>query len=295
MPFNPGGGFDAYSRAIARTMKNYLPDGINVIVKNMPGGGGATARTFLLRARPDGYSLSIIDSLGAAVEAVVFPDRVEYDFSKFTYFGQIVADPGVILVNPNGPYTTVDGLKGATKTVLGSITGVGSSSFSGQVILSEALGYETAFVSGYVGSVDAMTAVVRGDADLYINAVASARPFFESGDLLGMAVMEADGDPSAPNIPNAKEAGLPEELHGLKITSRMVHGPPNMPPDITAYYEDMFSKVLVDPDFVAWAKSAKRPLAVAGPDEANKTIDMLQKTFGKYKDPIAKAVAAIGG
>jgi tripartite-type tricarboxylate transporter receptor subunit TctC len=295
VPFNPGGGYDAYSRAVARTMKKYLPKGVQVIVKNMPGGGGATARTYIWRAKPDGYTLAIIDSLGAAAEAVVFPEKVEYDFTKFTYFGQIAADPGVILVDPKGPYTSIDKLKGATRTVRGGITGVGSSSFFAQVILGEALGYSYSFVSGYVGSVATMTGVARGDSDLYINAVASALPFLESGELIGLAVLEEERDPTAPNVPSAKEVGLPQELYGLKITSRMVHGPPNMPEPVANYYEDLMLKVLKDPDFVAWAKSAKRPLAVAGADEAVKTVNKLGDTFIKYKEPIGKAVQAIGG
>ena len=295
VPFNPGGGFDAYSRAIARTMRNYLPDGVQVIVKNMPGGGGATARTFIWRAKPDGYALAIIDSMGAAAEAVVFPEKVEYDFSQFTYFGQIVADPGVVLVDPKGPYTSIEALKGATETVRGGITGVGSSSFSAQVILAEALGYDYSFVSGYVGSVDTMTGVARGDSDIYINAVASSRNFFESGDLLGLATLEVEGDPSAPNLLNAKDAGIPEELWNFKITTRMVHGPPNMPPDISAYYVDLFAKVLADEDFIAWAKAAKRPLSVGQASEATNTINTLKSTFSKYKDAIGKAVEGIGG
>ncbi len=43
VPYKPGGGFDTYSRAIARTMKKFLPKGVNVIVTNKPGAGGQVA------------------------------------------------------------------------------------------------------------------------------------------------------------------------------------------------------------------------------------------------------------
>ena len=36
VPYGPGGGFDVYARAVARTMENHLPKHVRVVVRNIP-------------------------------------------------------------------------------------------------------------------------------------------------------------------------------------------------------------------------------------------------------------------
>src|SRR5690554_6148012 len=40
VPFSPGGGYDAYSRAIAEAVSAKLPDGLRVDVRNVTGASG---------------------------------------------------------------------------------------------------------------------------------------------------------------------------------------------------------------------------------------------------------------
>ena len=47
--FNAGGGFDVASRAIAEAMSDEL--GVNVVVENIPGGGGRRAAQDIYRGR----------------------------------------------------------------------------------------------------------------------------------------------------------------------------------------------------------------------------------------------------
>ena len=61
VPFGPGGGYDTYSRAVAKVMPKYLPKNIDIIIRNIPGAGTMKATLILNRSKPDGYTLGILD------------------------------------------------------------------------------------------------------------------------------------------------------------------------------------------------------------------------------------------
>ena len=54
----PGGGFDIYARTIARHMSRHIPGNPMIVVKNMPGAGGARAGYHVNTVAPaDGLTL----------------------------------------------------------------------------------------------------------------------------------------------------------------------------------------------------------------------------------------------
>ena len=62
-----GGGFDIYSRVIARHIGKHLPGHPSVIVQNMPGAGQLIAANHLYRvAKPDGFTVGNISGACSA-------------------------------------------------------------------------------------------------------------------------------------------------------------------------------------------------------------------------------------
>jgi Uncharacterized protein conserved in bacteria len=62
---SPGGGYDTYSRVIARHMANFIPGEPDIIVQNMPGASGIKAGNYLFKiAEQDG---SVIGGLQNSV------------------------------------------------------------------------------------------------------------------------------------------------------------------------------------------------------------------------------------
>ena len=54
----PGGGFDTYSRVIARHMGKHVPGNPTLIVDNMPGAASLLAANFVYKAaKPDGLTI----------------------------------------------------------------------------------------------------------------------------------------------------------------------------------------------------------------------------------------------
>ena len=77
--YTAGGGFDTYSRAIARHLAKHIPGKPAVIVENMPGAAGLVAVNSVYRAGwPDG--LTIVNFQGTQVMGQILGrEGVEFD------------------------------------------------------------------------------------------------------------------------------------------------------------------------------------------------------------------------
>src|ERR1051325_624096 len=84
---SPGGGYDLWARLTARFIGKYIPGNPQVVVQNMPGGGGLVAANYVYAvSKPDGLTL------GAFNPALYFDQlagrpEVKFDWSKFTWIG----------------------------------------------------------------------------------------------------------------------------------------------------------------------------------------------------------------
>ena len=62
IPYNPGGGYDAYTRVIAPYFEKYT--GATVVCKNEPGAGSLIGTNKLYQSEPDGLTVGIINGPG---------------------------------------------------------------------------------------------------------------------------------------------------------------------------------------------------------------------------------------
>src|SRR5262244_4205247 len=76
---SPGGGFDVYSRTLARHMGKYTAGNPNFIVENMPGAGHRIAANHVYKvARPDGLTIGNFFG-GLLVGQVLGYSGIEFD------------------------------------------------------------------------------------------------------------------------------------------------------------------------------------------------------------------------
>ncbi|MFQ5539788.1 MAG: Bug family tripartite tricarboxylate transporter substrate binding protein [Candidatus Binatia bacterium] len=97
--FSPGGGFDAIARAVGRSMKKFLPKGVNIVVKNVTGAGGVTGTVFTYRAKPDGYTVAHLYADGMlGLQMLKGVKKAGYDMNKFTYAALVGGEPFGLLL-----------------------------------------------------------------------------------------------------------------------------------------------------------------------------------------------------
>lgn len=83
--YNPGGGYDLYSRVIARHLPRHIPGNPNVIVQNMPGGGSVIGANYLYRIAPrDGTVVGIFSPTRVLSQVIGVPG-FEFESEKFNW------------------------------------------------------------------------------------------------------------------------------------------------------------------------------------------------------------------
>src|SRR5215468_8105546 len=105
-----GGGYDQYSRMVARHMGKYLPGNPTIIVQNMTGGGGIRAANYIYNVAPrDGTVLSLIDR-GMPTAPLLYGDKSQarFDAVKFTWIGSVMRETGMGLLAMRSVVKSID-------------------------------------------------------------------------------------------------------------------------------------------------------------------------------------------
>ncbi len=266
----PGSGIDIVARLAVPYLSKYL--GQPVVVENLEGAGGRTARAQVFKEKPDGYTLLISGFPSMQLGELVYDGQ--YKTAEWTYIHNIQGggDYGIVYVSKDSPLKTYDDLVKAsqTKSLKIAIPGVGSSAHLFAVLLREKAGLKSSVVQ--FPAAQEVMAVMSGDV-----AAATDTASGISGDdrVRGLAVA-SDGarSPMFPNVPTSKELGFP----GLEVPYRVgLVGPPGMPADVVKVLTDAMEKALADPGFKADFDKAKlipEPMLPAAFKQSN--VDLLK-------------------
>ena len=94
----PGGGYDIYSRLLARHLGNHIPGSPAVIVQNMPGAAGVVASNNIYVASPkDGTVIAAVDQ-NIPMFQFLGGKGVKYDATRFAWLGSMAASNGIAMV-----------------------------------------------------------------------------------------------------------------------------------------------------------------------------------------------------
>jgi tripartite-type tricarboxylate transporter receptor subunit TctC len=278
IPNQVGGGFDAYARAIAPVMEKYLPNKVNVVPLNVPAGGGAKGVNQLYRARPDGYTIGILNIPGLFV---LQARGGGYDLNKFTWLAGLGRDPYALAVPWNSPIKSVADLQAlsATRPVKFTTTGPDGTAYGVTMIATELLGIKLQLITGYKGSSEYVAAAVRGDGDAVITNLPILERFEAGQSLRLLASFTTDG--TRPDVPNAAALGLPQ-LADI-VVERMVAAPPNLPADIKKILVEAIDKAVNDPTVVALSEKTGMGLTLQSPDEVVADVHAQSNFFVKWR------------
>jgi tripartite-type tricarboxylate transporter receptor subunit TctC len=282
IPNQVGGGFDAYVRAITPAMEKYLPNKVNVVPLNVPAGGGAKGVSQLYRARPDGYTIGILNIPGL----FILQERGGgYDLNRFTWLAGLGKDPYGLAVPWNSPIKSVADLQTLSKTrpVKFTTTGPDGTAYGVTMIATELLGIRLQLITGYKGSSEYVAAAVRGDGDAVITNLPLLSRFEASKSLRLIATFTTGG--TRHDIPDAAALGEPQ-LADL-LVERMVGAPPNLPPDIKKVLVEAIDKAVNDPTVVSLTEAAGIGLALQSADEVAADVRSQANFFTKWKKYLA--------
>ena len=207
VPFGAGSVTDILARIFAEEMGKRW--GQQVIVENRPGLAGTAA---VAKATPDGYTL-MVTSNGHTVAGLVSKDAPfdpVKDFAGITRLGSaplfLITHPGLAGQDAEGRHRACQEGAGQAQLLLARASPARRSSPAR--CSARHAGINIVHVP-FQSAPDAVTAVMRGDAQIYFAPVNLARDQSEAGKVNAIAAATAKRIPEMPNMPTFTEAGLP--------------------------------------------------------------------------------------
>jgi tripartite-type tricarboxylate transporter receptor subunit TctC len=284
---NPGGGYDIYSRAIARNIGRFIPGKPDIITKNLPGAGSTKAATFIAKVAPkDGTVIGAVYP-GAIMDPLLSDKKPQYDPTKFQYLG--TADNGTrVCVTWHASKTKTFKDAQSRKTILGaSQTGGGTRDYA---YMHNALnGTKFEVVSGYKGSVDILLAMERGEVDgicgVYWSGLRGQRPDWLRDNKVNIILQVAiDPEPTLTKmgvptiwdfIANEDDRKVAELIVSQQIFGRPYILPPGTPPEQVRILREAFDKVTADPQTLEDAKKMRIDINPLGGAKVQAVVDRL--------------------
>jgi tripartite-type tricarboxylate transporter receptor subunit TctC len=213
VPFGPGSTPDIVARLVADGLQQKYPTS-TFVVEDKPGASGNLGTDVVAKATPDGSTLGVSIGGPLAINTLLFA-RLPYDPRKdIAPITQLITQPSLLAVNPSLGVNSVAELVALLKKNPGKYNfasiGTGSLSHLAMEAIAIKAGAELVHVP-YTSSPQAITAVIRNDAQMTCLPAISVRPQATSGAVKLLAVTTARRSPYLPDVPTLKEAGIDVE------------------------------------------------------------------------------------
>lgn len=281
----PGGGYDAYSRMLARHMPKHLPGTPNIIVNNMPGAAGIRAANYLYNIAPkDGSTIALLDrAIPTAPLLYGEESKAQFDATKFNQIGSAMRETGMIVLSSNSPVNTIDDAR-KTEIIVGS-QGPEQDTAMYPRLLNQLIGTKFKIIYGYNGQPDIFHAVEKNELQgLFMsgwsgNGRAYVLDKMSKGEMKLLLQISAARDPrhkETPTIleavPGADDKRIIELLLARLSLGRPFMAPPGVPADRVQLLRTAFRKSIQDPELIAEAEKSRLAIDPIWGEEAQEII-----------------------
>lgn len=227
VPFTAGGNVDIVARIVAQGLAEQLAT--SVIVENKPGANAIIGAESVARATADGRTLLFATAETHAINPHIYR-KLSYDPLKdFITVGVVDSFPFALVSTPAIPATTLDAFVRYARENGDRMNyaswGVGSTSQIAFEQLKQVTGFEAVHVP-FKGAAPAITAVAAGDVQAFMVPFSVARPQAASGRVRILAVTSEAREESAPDVPTAREQGVPVVIGGWHVLAAPRGTPP---------------------------------------------------------------------
>ncbi len=289
-----GGGYDTYSRTIARHMGKHVPGNPTFVVDNMPGAGFLISANHIYKvAKPDGLTIGHFIG-GLFLQQFLGKPGVEFESVKFGFIGAPGQDNYVMGISKSLGITSAEQwLSSKTVVKLGGV-GAGSATDDIPKLLKEALGLPMQLVSGYSGTATVKLAFNGGEVQGVCNSWESFKATWknelDSGNLIIVMQHVPKSHPDLPKVPIDISFAKTDEgkkliraiVHTVGPTARPYVVPPGTPKDRVEILRKAFMDTMKDPEFLADAEKAKldiNPLDGAALEKAVREVFNVDPTL----------------
>lgn len=277
VPAAAGGSTDMMGRAIEKIWPKHSTQ--PWVVVNKPGGGGVVCTEFVVRSKPDGYTLYIGYGSG---HDIVMPhlQKMPYDpYKDLIAIARISVHSVVVVTGAKSQFNSLQDMIAWAKKENKPITSSVSTKAGAQDITITALGKATEIkivTVPFSGGAEATTALAGGHVMIGAGHPSEVVPHIKAGRFKPLAVALPQRDPSLPNIPTLKELGINVSTWG---SVKGIGAPAATPKEIVAYLEATLKKVCEDAEFKKTMADLNQPIMY---QDGTTFANFLQQVHGDY-------------
>lgn len=293
-----GGGYDAYSRLLARHLPNHIPGDPTVIVQNMDGASGARAANHVYNIAPrDGTVIATVQR-ATLIEPVFGNDKIKIDARKFSWLGSLTTEWSAAIV---GGQSGLNDLADAQKKEFPvGASGATSDAYIYSAVLNNLIGTKFKIVNGYQGSQEQTLAMQRGEIAGRIGwawgAVKSTgADAVARGDIKPIAWLATEKKYGL-DLPLARDYAKTDEAKQIldfifapQEIGRPYFGPPEIPEPQLGLLRKGVEGAVADPKFLAEADKQKLDIDFV---DAKGISALINKLYATPKDIVDKSIAA---
>ncbi|MFN3891636.1 MAG: Bug family tripartite tricarboxylate transporter substrate binding protein [Beijerinckiaceae bacterium] len=296
-----GGGYDQNARLVARYINKYIPGAPQVIVRNMPGGGGLVMTNFVAGVAPkDGLHIAV-PQRGVPFEPLLGSDsHAKFDPLKLQWIGSTNSDTSVALVHKRTGVKTWRDLR--EKEVVVGGTGVGTESVTVPYLLRNLLGFRYSVIAGYPGGSDVNLAMERGEVDgrgtfSWTSLKPKKKEWLDTGEYVILYQMALRPHKELQNVPLVTDLAPDAETKALLRLqfAAFEMGRPQfvadgVPADRVEILRRAFDKAMEDKALIAEAEKADMEIDPMTGEEMTK---LMQEVYSSPKEVVARLSEAL--
>ncbi len=265
VPFGAGGIADLTARTVGAKMAEIL--GQPVVIENKPGAGGIAAGDLVAKSAPDGSTMLLMSNATAVSENLfkIMPFDTSKDFAPVTTLGFFDI---ALITKADSPYKTMAELLAFAKANPGKLN-LGTINIGSTQNLAAELFKSTADINVQIvpfnGTPAVITALLGGQIDAAVEILGPVKTQIDAKAIKALAVFGLKRAPSVPQVPTARESGLPSmnaaSWNALAVSAKT-------PKDIVAKLHDAAAKALASAD-------VKKRLADLGVEAGSSSPEVL--------------------
>lgn len=284
--FAAGGGTDLMARKLLPFVQKRLGPKAQFVVVNKPGAAGEISNAHAARARPDGYTLAVVNMPGYFF--LPLTKKTQYQTDELQLIARVVDDPTVLAVRADSKLPSVQALIAQSKQSPGSVSighnGTGTNGDLAIRMMSKAAGVELNPIA-YKGSAAQKTDLLGGHLDVAIISAGEVPELHDGGKGQFRALVQLTGKRAdvLPQVPSSTESGISV----LMSSERGFAAPKGTPADIMRRLEQAIAEALKDPGFLGSSTDDKVISFMPGA-QWEKSMEQARKAMQPLADSMPK-------
>jgi len=284
--FAPGGTTDVMVRVLAPYIAKHLGSNTSMVVVNRPGASGEIAVSQVMRAKPDGYTIGVVNLPGYFF--VPMYRKASYATTDLTLVARVVSDPTVMVARKDSKVTglkaAVDALKAAPSSLTAGHNGVGTNGHLAIARLEGAAGVKFNGIP-FNGSAQQKTALAGNQIDIaFLAASEVPDPENEAAPVRLLAQFTKTKVQRLSSVPTTYDLGWSVEM----TAERGFAAPKGVPPEILARLEKAIEAAMKDPEYIKAARNDAPFLSFLGGAEWTQQLDAERKAYEEIARTLPK-------